>query len=79
MLINFSYWLLSFCFGRYEKARSLVVKVFGPKFHKKFPRKRRPCSEGSCSCGGFPSTGGDKFDKGVDVLINRNAKVTHNY
>lgn len=54
-----------------------MVKVFGPKFHKKFPRKRRPCSEDSCSCGGFPSTGGGRFDEGIDVLVGENAKVRH--
>ena len=53
--------------------------MFGPKFHKKFPRKRRPCSGGVCSCGGFPSTGGGRFDEGVDVLIAENAKVRRTY
>ncbi|XP_053390116.1 uncharacterized protein LOC128553035, partial [Mercenaria mercenaria] len=56
----------------YEFARSLVDRIFGPKFHKDFPREKR-VSGGGCSGEGFyPSklgNGNNEYQNdGIDLL-----------
>ena len=63
-----TYVLFSFNAGK-----SLLLQVFGPKFDPKFPITRKPC--GKCGCGIYPSTGGGKFEEGLDLLASKNFEV----
>jgi hypothetical protein len=65
----------------YEFARSLVDRIFGPKFHKDFPRDKR-VGGGGCSGEGFyPSVLGNGHTEyendGVDLLNNTGDQVIH--
>ncbi|KAK3094096.1 hypothetical protein FSP39_024081 [Pinctada imbricata] len=57
------------------KAKSLVEKVFGPKFHVNFPSRRRdPVSD--CGQGVWPTTTNGKYStEGVDVLAKKGEKI----
>lgn len=48
----------------YEKASSLLMGIFGPKFDPAFPKQIRACETG-CDCGVFPSTGGANNQVGI--------------
>ncbi|XP_069118473.1 uncharacterized protein [Argopecten irradians] len=53
-----------------QRSITLVQRVFGPKFHKDFPTRRRP-ETSDCGQGIWPTTSNDEFETtGVDVLIN---------
>ena len=46
----------------YEKVRDLIERIFGPKFHRNFPRQIRGddgCEQTSCECGFYPTTSGN--------------------
>ena len=46
----------------YAKVKDLIERIFGPKFHRKFPRQLRGddgCEQTSCECGFFPTTSGN--------------------
>ena len=66
-------------FFRYQKSLSLVMKLFGPKAHEKFPRKYRSPGSGECASGGFYPTdsAGHYEDQGVDLEMPQGAKVGH--
>ena len=57
------------------KAKSLVEKVFGPKFHVDFPSRRRDIA-GDCGQGLWPTdTNGKYTTLGVDVLAKEGEEV----
>ena len=46
----------------YAKVRDLIERIFGPKFHRKFPKQIRGddgCEQTSCECGFYPTTSGN--------------------
>lgn len=46
----------------YEKAKDLIERIFGPKFHRKFPKQIRGdegCKQSNCQCGFYPTTSGN--------------------
>lgn len=51
----------------YEYARSTVDRIFGQKFFPGFPNTVRPCMT-DFGCGAYPSTSGDLFRSGLDLL-----------
>ncbi|XP_013394005.1 uncharacterized protein LOC106161555, partial [Lingula anatina] len=58
-----------------EKGKSIVMKLFGPKFHAQFPSHRSDCDE-SCGCGKFPYEGKNgELLPGIDVMRGRGSKV----
>ncbi|XP_033637723.1 uncharacterized protein LOC117298529 [Asterias rubens] len=61
----------------YQKSLSLVMKLFGPKAHEKFPRKYRSPGSGECASGGFYPTdsAGHYEDQGVDLEMPQGAKL----
>ncbi len=63
-MLPISYVLYGIHF-RYDKARSEVDTIFGPKFHPRFPRRLRSCDE---SCGNYPSTDEGRYNDGIDLV-----------
>ncbi|XP_067664253.1 uncharacterized protein [Haliotis asinina] len=55
--------------------KSLVQKIFGSKFHRRFPAER---DSGSCTDAVWPSTGGNKYHTiGVDVSARRGLTIVN--
>ncbi|XP_022103294.1 uncharacterized protein LOC110986022 [Acanthaster planci] len=61
----------------YQKSQALVMKLFGPKAHERFPRKYREPGSGACASGGFYPTDSDGRyeDQGVDLEISPGTKL----
>jgi len=58
-----------------EKGKSLVQKVFGPKFHRKFPAKRIKKTD-SCPEGVWPTTSNGAYKTtGVNIACGEGQKV----
>ncbi|XP_038050876.1 uncharacterized protein LOC119724026 [Patiria miniata] len=59
----------------YQKSQALVMKLFGPKAHERFPRKFREPGSGACASGGFYPTdsAGHYENQGVDLEISAGA------
>ncbi|XP_038050894.1 uncharacterized protein LOC119724045 [Patiria miniata] len=58
----------------YQESQTLIMKLFGPKAHKSFPRKfREPAGPEGCASGGFYPTdsNGHYADKGVDLELSQ--------
>ncbi|XP_022102001.1 uncharacterized protein LOC110985344 [Acanthaster planci] len=55
----------------YQESQALIMKLFGPKAHKSFPRKFREPGSGGCASGGFyPTDSNGRYrDRGVDLEI----------
>ncbi|XP_013400530.1 uncharacterized protein LOC106166499 [Lingula anatina] len=59
-----------------EKGKSIVMKLFGPKFHRQFPSRRSDC-EKDCGCGIFPYEGKNRtLLPGIDVIRKMGSKVS---
>ncbi|XP_060074374.1 uncharacterized protein LOC132554093 [Ylistrum balloti] len=57
------------------KAKSMIQKIFGPKFNIKFPTRRRE-ENAQCGQGVWPTTTAGLYKTtGVDVHLNRGSKV----
>ncbi|XP_033747032.1 uncharacterized protein LOC117332256 [Pecten maximus] len=57
------------------KAKSMIQKIFGPKFNIKFPTRRRE-ENAQCGQGVWPTdTAGMYKTTGVDVHLNRGSKI----
>ncbi|XP_069118468.1 uncharacterized protein [Argopecten irradians] len=55
-----------------QKSIALVQRVFGPKFHRYFPSRRRP-KNSKCGQGVWPTTSNNEFENtGVDVMVASN-------
>ena len=62
---------------RVIKAKSLVQKIFGPKFHIKFPYARRAETE-DCGQGIWPTDSNGMYTTlGVDILARKGEKVVN--
>ncbi|XP_038062441.1 uncharacterized protein LOC119732930 [Patiria miniata] len=61
----------------YQKSQALVMKLFGPKAHERFPRKYREPGSGECASGGFYPTDSAGYyeDQGVDLEISAGTKL----
>lgn len=57
----------------YERARTLINSVFGPKFEKRFAEEVRGCSN-ACGCGPYPSTGDSRYGQGVGLVVPAQSK-----
>jgi hypothetical protein len=58
-----------------ETSKSLVQKVFGPKFHRNFPTERRK-AKGSCKEGVWPTTTQQTYrTTGVDLALGKGQSV----
>lgn len=66
-------WFREIFLYRYKEARTQLDLIFGPKFHKEFPRKY--LESGSCGDGFWESTGKGKYNHpGVDA-VSDNMKI----
>ena len=61
---------------RYQKSKSLINQLFGPKAHRRFPREYR-LAGGGCTADGFYPTDTDGYydDQGVDLVISDGSEV----
>ncbi|XP_053407458.1 uncharacterized protein LOC123547213 isoform X2 [Mercenaria mercenaria] len=58
-----------------ETSKSLVQKVFGPKFHRSFPTERRK-GKGGCKDGVWPTTTQDTYQTtGVDLALGKGQSI----
>nr|XP_022345803.1 uncharacterized protein LOC111138229 [Crassostrea virginica] len=55
-----------------NKGKYFVQKIFGAKFHRKFPKKPGPCESSSCACGEYKNKGDGRY--GLDLEIDTKSK-----
>ena len=59
-------------------AKAETTRIFGTKFHRAFPRVFRSCND-SCGCGVYPTTTGDNYEYGIDLLTAADDQTVSSY
>lgn len=59
-------------FYRINKGKFFIQKIFGAKFHRKFPKISAPCESSTCGCGTYKNK--DNGRMGLDLQIDPDAK-----
>ena len=64
----------------YNDVKNLIERIFGPKFHRSFPRQIRGsdgCEASKCECGYYPTTSGDAslYKDGLQLEVASGAKL----
>ena len=64
----------------YNDVKNLIERLFGPKFHRSFPRQIRGsdgCEASRCGCGYYPTTSGDPrvYKDGLQIEISSGSKL----
>lgn len=61
-----------FVFYRINKGKFFIQKIFGAKFHRKFPKISAPCESSACGCGTFQKRNDGRI--GLDLQIDSKIK-----
>lgn len=60
------------CIYSISKGKFFIQKIFGAKFHRKFPKIPGPCDKPSCACGEYKLK--DNGRHGLDLMIDSKSK-----